>query len=59
MHRSKVLQYDPSRDSVQVNGELVVIEPTGFSPAKKKKKKKKSKHKITSMSPLCSSTCNL
>jgi hypothetical protein len=42
-HRSKVLQYDPSRDGVQVNGE-VINEPTGLSPAKKKKKKK-SKHK--------------
>jgi hypothetical protein len=52
-HRSKVLQYDPTRDGVQENGEVVVVDvdtsatrdPTELSPAKKKRKKKRSKHK--------------
>ena len=44
-HRSKVLQYDPIRDGIQEDGELVDAAIVQELTEKKKKKKKKRKSK--------------
>jgi hypothetical protein len=54
-HRSKVLQYDPERDGVQIGGEIVLpgtralATETATMPPAKKTKKKKSKKKAKKM----------